>query len=103
MLKLASALNAKVRGDEGEIYVKPDLESGFLEPTVSALKPSLFERLCGSFRDILCPPVNRDELPFKVGDRVRDVWGSDGVVMEIDRRAEKGSVKSWRTTRMAEY
>lgn len=90
MLKLAEALNAKVQGDDGEIYVKPDLDSGFLEAKASAPEPSLFDRLRSLFRTTLSPPVNRDELPFKVGDRVRDPWGAEGLVMEIDRGAERG-------------
>ncbi len=90
MLRLAEALDAKVQGDEGEIYVKPDLDSGFREAKASAPEPSLFDRVTSFFRTILYPPLNRDELPFKVGDRVRDPWDNEGLVMEIDRRAEKG-------------
>ena len=90
MLKLAEALNAKVQGDDGEIYVKPDLDSGFLESKASAPEPNLFDRFRSFCRTMLYPPVNRAELPFKVGDRVRDPWGNEGLVMEIDRRAERG-------------
>lgn len=90
MLKLAQALNANVQGDEGEIYVKPDLYSGSHEAKDSAPEPSLFDRVVNFFRTIPYPTGNRDELRLKVGDRVRDPWGAEGLVMEIDQRAEKG-------------
>ncbi len=90
MLELAGALDAKVQGDDGETYVKPDLEAGFVEPKVLSDKQSVFKDLLGCFRDLLFPPVAREELPFDVGDRVRDVFGKEGVVTAIDRRAERG-------------
>lgn len=90
MLKLAEALDAKVQGDDGEIYVAPDLETGFVVPTVSADRSTLFRRVVDFLYDLVYRPVNRDVLPFDVGDRVRDVFGNQGTVTEIDRRAERG-------------
>ncbi len=90
MLALAEALDAKVQGDDGEIYVAPDFETGFVEPTPPAYRSSFFRRVFDSLYDLVHRPVNRLPLPFDVGDRVRDVWGNQATVTEIDHRAESG-------------
>ena len=36
MLEVANRLNAKVQGDDGEVYVSPDLEKGFIREDVAA-------------------------------------------------------------------
>lgn len=89
MLKLARALDAKVQGDDGEIYVTPDLASGFVEPTAPR-KSGFFADIAGLLRSLVHRPRHSEELPFDVGDRVRDVFGNQGVVTKIDRSAERG-------------
>ena len=90
MLELAKALDAKVQGDDGEIYTKPDLNSGFYEPETTSEKQGFFARFLGSLHDLFSRPTNRQALPFDVGDFVTDVVGNDGNVIEIDRNADKG-------------
>jgi hypothetical protein len=90
MLKLAKALDARVQGDDGEIYTNPDLDSGFREPEITADKKGVFNRFLGSLRNLVYKPTNRETLPFDVGDLVKDVVGNNGVVKEIDRNDDNG-------------
>ena len=90
MLELARVLDAKVQGDDGETYVKPDLESGFIESTVTGPKLSLIRKAFDFLRDFVRGPVKSNPLPFDVGDRVRDIFGQEGTVISIDESAARG-------------
>ena len=93
MLEIAKMLNAKVQGDGGEIYTKPDFDSGFYEPQMTAEKSGFFKSLLRAFRDLadfIQPSTNRQAFLFDTGDRVRDAVGNNGTVTEIDRSAQHG-------------
>ncbi len=90
MLHVAEALDAHVQGDDGEVYVAPDLVSGFIEPPEPEDEPGFFGSVVGYVRRTLSQPAAEEEIPFDVGDRVRDLFGNEGVVTSIDRTAEHG-------------
>ncbi len=86
MVEIANRLGAVVQSDDGEIYPGGDKAPYFP-------KPSLHERLLSWFRQ-LAPraekPFSEVKPPFKVGDRVRDAFRREAVVIEIDPKAEHG-------------
>jgi hypothetical protein len=90
MLQLAETLDAQVQGDDGEIYTTPDLDSGFAQPAESAPKTGFFKKFFGVFRSASGKTVVQVEIPFRQGDRVRDLFGNKGVVIGIDLSAEHG-------------
>ena len=52
---------------------------------------SLAKRIAGLFkRGTNAPRPAAPEVSFSVGDRVRDIWGKEAVVLEIDASAEHG-------------
>jgi len=78
MVQIAEALNAQVQGDDGEIY-----RNGRDAPIYPRLSP--FERLRNWLRALRpTPRVRPTTPPFQVGDRVLDVYGKAGTVVEID-------------------
>jgi len=86
MVHIARQLGATVQGDDGEIY-----EGGSQPPRQPPVQ--LRERISGWFhrlRPARPLKIEIPELPFKVGDRVRDPWGSEHTIMEIDPQAENG-------------
>ncbi len=85
LVQMGQALKAFVVGDDGEIY---DEHS---PPRQSV--PSLGQRVAGWlgwFRAQRRPGVERQALPFGVGDQVRDAWGNEHTVISIDPAAEHG-------------
>lgn len=86
MVAVAAALGASVQGDDGERYD----QSAAPEPRPS---PGLLERAKAFWSEVTArplSPLDPSELPFKVGDRVRDVFGNEATVTAIDLRAEQG-------------
>src|SRR5688500_1485787 len=70
MVAVAAALGASVQGDDGERYDR----SGTPEPFPSL---GFFDRVKGFWSRVTArplTPLDPSELPFKVGDRVRDVF-----------------------------
>ena len=86
MVAAAVALGATVQGDDGESY---DAEGNVIRPA----QPGVLSRVVRWVASRLSAgavPVDESSLPFKVGDRVRDVWGNKGQVTDIDVRASHG-------------
>ena len=85
MLGIAATLKAKVQGEEGEVY----LAGG----KVKKYSPGLAERTRTWFANVFAKapePLDASEIPFKVGDKVRDHAGRVATVEVIDLRAEHG-------------
>jgi len=84
IVAIARDLHARVQGDDGEIY-----HSGH-EPPVQP-RPSAFDRL-HSWLSTLRPVkrIKPIEPPFKVGDRVLDVFRKETTVVEIDPQSSHG-------------
>jgi hypothetical protein len=82
LIAIAATLGARVVGDDGEVYERP-----FHRPV--APKIPLRERL-RAWLEKLRPrrKLPLVALPFKVGDRVRDSWRREGIVVSIDLEAE---------------
>lgn len=86
MVSIARVFGATVQGDDGEIY-----ESGGQEPRRPILPlRERFARLLVRLRPQRAPKIAHAPLPFAVGDRVRDTWGNEHTVIQIDPRAEHG-------------
>lgn len=88
MVAIATTLGGSVQGDDGERYDASGL-------TIAAPVPTKLQRLRRWWSNLLSPrlkPMNAAEVPFKVGDRVRDIFGnrSIGTITRIDLRAEHG-------------
>ena len=86
MVSVAAALSATVQGDDGELY---DSAGDPVPPP----QPGILSRVVAWVVDRTSPgakPLAEAELPFKVGDRVRDALGHPGTVTEIDVRAARG-------------
>lgn len=86
MVAIARQFGGTVQGDDGEIY-----DGGSRTPRQPPL--SLGERLVGWFARLRPRPplkIEHEPLPFGVGDRVRDRWGNEHTVIQIDARAEHG-------------
>jgi hypothetical protein len=84
--QMAQALKAFAVGDDGEIY---DADTGApRQPPIS-----FGERVARLFARLLPqrqPVIEHEPLPFGVGDRVRDLWGNEQVVISIDPKAQHG-------------
>jgi hypothetical protein len=84
MIVIARALGGQVQGDDGEIY-----QSGYDSPIHP--KPSVLDRLRNWVHALRpAPPIQQTELPFKVGDRVLDVFRKETTVVEIDLKSNHG-------------
>ena len=86
MVSVASALGAAVQGDDGETY---DSAGNPVAPPA----PGILSRVIAWIADKTSSapePLAESSLPFKVGDRVRDVADNLGTVTEIDVRAAHG-------------
>jgi len=86
-VQMARALNAFAVGDDGEIY---DADGG--PPHYPAV--SFGERVVGwltRLRSRRQPVIEHPPLPFGVGDKVRDLWGKEHIVIDIDPKAEHGT------------
>jgi len=84
MVAVARELRASLQGDDGEIY-----RSSQDPPT--KLQPSALGRVRRWLHALrLTPRFEEIDLPFKVGDRVMDVFGKETTVIEIDPKANHG-------------
>jgi hypothetical protein len=91
MVAIANRLNAEVQGDDGEVYdddvsaVRPD-SAVLISPA-----PGLIERIRAWIRQrAMARTLRRSAPPFRVGDRVKNVWGELGTVISVDARINKG-------------
>lgn len=85
MVRIARALDARVQGDDGEMYVSSDA------PPIP-YRPSLAERIAAMVaRWRPRRPLDPAPLPgFGVGDTVTDLWHHSATVIALDPRAEHG-------------
>ena len=90
MVAIAAALGATVQGDDGEIY-RPDGTSFHPEPPPPPSKPGVVERVRNWLRGRRARRNLRAAAPtFRVGARVRNVFGEAGTVLEVDPAADAG-------------
>jgi hypothetical protein len=76
--------SSRRQGDDGEIY-----QSGYDSPIHP--KPSVLDRLRNWVHALRsAPPIQQIELPFKVGDRVLDVFRKETTAVEIDAKSNHG-------------
>jgi hypothetical protein len=83
MIDIASALGAKVQGDDGEVY-------GPYPPEYAARKKRTALQHILEFLRSLVPRRRRPNIDVSVGDRVTDALGRPGTVRAIDPAAEHG-------------
>jgi hypothetical protein len=87
MIRLASNLNARVLGDDGEEY-QPERK------VVPAPGRNVMERVRNWWTDRTAKiaPLEPVEAPFQVGDRVREIFGDQnpGTIAKIDATANNG-------------
>lgn len=88
MAAIAEALGARLKGEESETYDE------HAQPQVPP-PPTRSQKIGTWWRNLFARPItplNESEVPFKVGDRVREIFGSkrQGTVTRIDLRAEHG-------------
>jgi len=86
MVAIAQRFDAAVQGDDGEIYDRSSQAPR--QPTLS-----FGERVAGwfsRFRPQRPAKTEYESLPFGLGDRVRDTWGNEHTVIQIDPKAEHG-------------
>ena len=84
MVAIAHELRAHVQGDDGEIY-----QSGHEPP--SHPRPSILDRLRKWVRARGPAPCIVERMPpFKVGDRVLDIFGKETTVVQIDSKSNHG-------------
>jgi len=91
-VQIAHALGAKAQGDDGEIY-GPNGEPLPEEPVAQSapVRPGIFSRIMQWFRHRGTVKKLQQASPsFRVGDRVRDTWGSIATVSEVDAKAMYG-------------
>ena len=85
MVAIARQFDATVQGDDGEIY---DGSQSPRRPQIS-----LGSRIAGWFSKLQPQPqrkVEREPLPFGVGDTVVDAWGFEHTIVSIDPDANHG-------------
>jgi hypothetical protein len=84
MIAIAGQLGARVEGDDGETYGEPG-------ETPTPATASLADRFA-VFMDRWRPKPRLEpvSVPFRPGDRVRNAWGHEGVIVAIDLSAEQG-------------
>jgi hypothetical protein len=85
MVAIADHFGATVQGDDGEVY-----RSGSEAPQQQPV--SLVHRILGwlGARQGRSRTIPLCQAPFRVGDRVRDVWGNVHTVVEVDPTATHG-------------
>lgn len=89
MVAIAQRLDAKVQGDDGEVY-RPDGTAPREQRVVS--QPGLLQRVKDWFGARRNARQWQIGFPgFKVRSRVRDSIGRRGTVTEVDRHAEHGA------------
>jgi hypothetical protein len=86
MVVIAQQLDAVVQGDDGEIYEQSQQAPRQTALTIGRRAAGWFSR----FRSQRSVKIEHEPLPFGVGDRVRDTWGNEHTVIQIDPKAEHG-------------
>ena len=87
MIQVATALHARVQGDDGEIYTSADAPPEFPSPTML----QRFSRWIKSLRPIAtAKPLTPAEPRFQVGERVHDLYYREATVVAIDPRSNHG-------------
>ena len=86
MVSIATALAATVQGEEGEEYLAGGVVRRPKGPGFLARAKRWFENATAPDS----PGVDPASLPFKVGDRVKDVWGREAVVTKMNLKADHG-------------
>jgi len=89
MVDLAARLDARVVGDDGEIYARdgtwsnPEAETSSQPPDPG--RRSFLRSFLGRSRTAArVAGVRLPGAPFRTGDRVRDTWGNPGTVSAIE-------------------
>jgi hypothetical protein len=86
MAAIAKQLGAQVQGDEGERYDHDGQPQRETARSFLARAARWFGRIGAP-----APPETKPiDVPFRVGDRVKDAWGREATVIQIDRQAEHG-------------
>jgi hypothetical protein len=83
-IALAAALDARVVGDDGEVYEETGAPPAPAKVSLGARVSAWLGRLKPA------PTVAAIDAPFTVGDRVRDSWGHEATVIFVDVHAEHG-------------
>lgn len=102
MRRIAAQLHARVQGDEGEFYDEQKKTSFFkrVYSSMTTFRRSQHEpKPAGHSSRIV--PVDPTTLGFGVGDVVKDTWGNEHVVTEIDPQGEHG-LGTIRTRRLSD-
>jgi hypothetical protein len=87
MVAIARSLDARVQGDDGEIY-----QSGSEPPTQA--QPSVLDRLRNWLRPLRPAPRTKEVTRvFRVGDRVLDAFRKEAIVVEISSKSTDGLAK----------
>jgi len=91
MVQIARKLDARVQGDDGEIYRE---DGSSFEPGASAVtarRRSAVIRIANWFQHRRTTRELQEAAPrFHAGDRVKGFMGQLGTVVEVDRRANHG-------------
>jgi hypothetical protein len=87
MIAVARMLGAHVEGDDGERYESPGQAP---EPAPAPGPVSLRDRLAGWFTGRSHQSADAVDMPFRAGDRVKDMWNQAGRVVAVDATAEHG-------------
>lgn len=83
MVHIAQTLNARVQGDDGEVY-RADGTSFDPSPAIqNRVRQRLFQRLARFLRGATPKPSS----PFYVGQRVKDFIGGFGTVVSVDPKS----------------
>lgn len=92
MRRIAKRLHARVQGDEGEFYDEQQETPSFLKRLYSKMTTFRHSEHQAHTprRSSRIVPVDPATLGFGIGDVVRDTWGNEHVVTEIDPQAEHG-------------
>jgi hypothetical protein len=97
MYSIASALGALVQGDEGELYDESGGETCVAGEALQKSHPQLswWKRILRVFGASHTSPAKTaapddSAVPFKPGQRVKDAWGNQATVLDVDPTAEHG-------------
>jgi hypothetical protein len=91
MVQVARKLGATVQGDDGEVYDEDGTASETQPVTPPSGSSGLLSRVGGWLRHRRSVRANQLAAPaFKVGQRVKNLWGARGIVVLVDRKANGG-------------
>jgi hypothetical protein len=89
LVELAARLDARVVGDDGEVYARdgtwsnPDAETSS-RPTSPGRRSFLRSMLGRARESARVAGARLKGAPFRKGDRVRDIWGNEGTVTGVE-------------------